>query len=443
VRSQTSLAATLLLTAALQGCASCDTPPEGALTACEMSAVVPGSVKTDILFVIDDSGSMGEEQANLQANLSTFINDLANSAVQNDFQIGVTTTEIDGWDGSAISGAVAGRLVDGPGTGAAAFTGPYRILSSALPDATLIAEFQNNVAVGTTGSGKEQPIRAARLALEQSGPGGANEGFLRPGAKLAIVILTDEDDCSDSADPRVTTNTGCHTPALKSSDMDSLDGFVAFVRGEVLGERREPIIAVIAGVDPDTLLPTCGYNNNPNDVCCGSPTNDACAADTWAVSNGTYCGGGGTTSASYADPPYTGGVCPAGSNCCSTCFTAYDRADRLTGLAATMPFGSALVASVCDASYSQTLRQIAGLIASQTVPLEGAPADWRMLAVTVNRADGSRVACRLSVDGAADAASADAVYSPPAFGNPASINFANACSLDVGDRIEIDVICAG
>ena len=48
------------------GCASCDSRPPGALTACEAVGVAPA--KTDILFVVDDSGSMAQEQANLATN---------------------------------------------------------------------------------------------------------------------------------------------------------------------------------------------------------------------------------------------------------------------------------------------------------------------------------------------------------------------------------------
>ena len=49
--------------AVLAGCVACDAAPTDALTRCETTQVLPSSVATDILFVIDDSGSMSEEQA--------------------------------------------------------------------------------------------------------------------------------------------------------------------------------------------------------------------------------------------------------------------------------------------------------------------------------------------------------------------------------------------
>src|SRR5438270_702435 len=51
----------LAVLAGLPACSSCDTVPAGALVSCQTTEVLPASVSTDILFVIDDSGSMSEE----------------------------------------------------------------------------------------------------------------------------------------------------------------------------------------------------------------------------------------------------------------------------------------------------------------------------------------------------------------------------------------------
>jgi hypothetical protein len=56
-------------------------------------------------------------------------------------------------------------------------------------------------AVGVSGCGEEHQLQATRVALiPQTGINDANNGFLRPNAKLAIVLITDEDDCSASND---------------------------------------------------------------------------------------------------------------------------------------------------------------------------------------------------------------------------------------------------
>src|SRR4051812_14455267 len=103
----------LVALAALPACTSCDTVPEGALVNCQATTILPASVKTDILFVIDDSGSMSEEQKNLADNLDAFIDALIASPVQDDFRIGVTNTSIDEFP-DTTTGAVRKSYAAGP-----------------------------------------------------------------------------------------------------------------------------------------------------------------------------------------------------------------------------------------------------------------------------------------------------------------------------------------
>jgi hypothetical protein len=58
---------------------------------------------------------------------------------------------------------------------------------------TLAAAFSQMAGLGGTGCGFEQPLHAMKVALNNNP---ANVGFLRPNALLAVVIVTDEDDCS-------------------------------------------------------------------------------------------------------------------------------------------------------------------------------------------------------------------------------------------------------
>jgi hypothetical protein len=56
-------------------------------------------------------------------------------------------------------------------------------------------------AVGVAGCGQEHQLQATRVALiPQASVNEANNGFLRPNAFLAIVLITDEDDCSANND---------------------------------------------------------------------------------------------------------------------------------------------------------------------------------------------------------------------------------------------------
>ena len=70
------LAVVAALAAALS--AGCDHVPQNAVESCQAEVhVLPA--QTDILLVIDDSGSMAEEQENLRQNLGVFVSALADS----------------------------------------------------------------------------------------------------------------------------------------------------------------------------------------------------------------------------------------------------------------------------------------------------------------------------------------------------------------------------
>jgi len=412
---------TLLLGAtlvALQGCSACDSVPPTSLEACQASQVLPDKVQTDILFVIDDSGSMSQEQANLAASLDTFITALAASPVQNEFRIAVTNTSIEGFttvanpvpaqaytagpaagvpypDGAAVAITQLGGVgVSGdfiydtalyPQTGG---WGGNRVLDAGM--ASLQQDFVANVLVGTRGSGREQPFRAARLALT-SRLADANGGFLRPGARLAVFFLTDEDDCSGDPNTAVTSDTQCHDPAAKNDPalMDSVTDFAGFLLGPIDGELREVMVGAIAGFDPATLAPSCGTCAN------------------------------------------------------SACATALEQADRFDQLLTALGDARMQVGSICVPDFSPALLRFAEQLTPSTMPLQGTPADWRMLAVKLTKAAGGVVPCAVALDGTPQAPAADAIYSPPAFGRPAQLTFQNACKLGLGDRIDVSIVCAG
>lgn len=369
------------------------------MTSCQQTLVVPGAAKTDILFVVDDSGSMAGAQANLQANFQAFVDRLAASPVKNDFQIGVTTTSVDTQVGTSypdtfVNGANSAPCTNPPYPSSAVYpkgdlvsvtadtsgnriqstTEPPRILSASSP--TLVADFTANVNVGVCGSGKEQGLEAARLALQAAQPGGANEGFLRPGARLAVVIVSDDDDCSDP----MHQGTSREPTACTSYDVQN---YVDFLTSAIAGEVRPLVIGAIIAVDPATLQPSACTEPSGNDAEHGAVRYRA-----------------------FADA-----------------------------------FGAdALVDSVCNASFHDTLVRIAGLIdPGQVMPLRGVPADWRFLVVSVVKADGSRVPCVVG-DGTNPAE--DVTYLAPTGSEPARLQFGGACTLQLGDDVDVKVLCA-
>jgi hypothetical protein len=139
----------------------------------------------DVLWVVDDSGSMSDVQDNLARNFSEFIR-FATQELNVDFQIGVTTT-----------------LADGDMAGVYNACEAPKFLTRDTPQ--LEAKFECNVRVsrrrnpGRDGSdSREAGLEAARkfLARDRLLPGGLNEGFLREQAKLYIIAVSDEEDQS-------------------------------------------------------------------------------------------------------------------------------------------------------------------------------------------------------------------------------------------------------
>jgi hypothetical protein len=124
----------------------------------------------DVLFVIDDSCSMEDDQRQLGANLNSFFS--AFKSAQVDFHVGVITTDM-------VAPDRAGRLV-----------APF--VTDQTPD--LANAFESSVLVGTAGSGDERGLQALRAALRPPLITTTNAGFVREQADFAVVILGDEDD---------------------------------------------------------------------------------------------------------------------------------------------------------------------------------------------------------------------------------------------------------
>lgn len=146
-----------------------------------------GNAEVDVLWVVDDSISMSEEQALLGDGFHRFVEALGGSEVEMDLHVGVVSTDMD------VDNADHGRLVGSPAW-----------LTAEEPD--FDAQFRQRVAVGTAGSDMEQGLQAAWYALGGHGVSAEiaayNEGFVRTSANLAIVFVSDENDCShDGAFP--------------------------------------------------------------------------------------------------------------------------------------------------------------------------------------------------------------------------------------------------
>ncbi len=208
---------------ACNGCFGCQSPvdrPGSTLSkACDEKQPVIAPQELDILFVIDNSGSMKEEQEGVARELTAFVNKLrVAGGVKQEIRVGAITTTVyenffDNGVGiyRACSGGYfctqSGKLQPvpdvSPDGGVIPGSGSQRVIDAA--DDALSEKFARLVQQGTSGSGQETPFEALRLALvDLMGTPlaqGGNGGFLRDGARLLIVVLTDEDDCSEKGRP--------------------------------------------------------------------------------------------------------------------------------------------------------------------------------------------------------------------------------------------------
>ncbi len=167
-----------------------------------------GNRDVDILFVIDNSGSMEVEQKALVDEFDSFITQLeALEGGLPNVHIGVITTDIGlGGSNPACSDNGHNGILQN-GTQSAGCSGPQGdryIQNIANEDGTRTTNYPENqtlketfsciARVGVHGCGFEQPLESMRRALDGSRQ--QNLGFLREDALLAIIFVTDEDDCS-------------------------------------------------------------------------------------------------------------------------------------------------------------------------------------------------------------------------------------------------------
>jgi hypothetical protein len=138
------------------------------------SQVASKSGALDILIVMDNSGSMSAEQA----NIATKLQDLLLNVSRADWRIAVVTTDpMDGCQRALI------KKGDADATGA----------------------FSRAVRPGTSGGSNEQGILMSVVGLRGSFPAGVSGGacsatapWLRADSAVAVLIVSDEDNCSSN-----------------------------------------------------------------------------------------------------------------------------------------------------------------------------------------------------------------------------------------------------
>ena len=240
----------------------------------------------DILFVIDNSGSMYiQQQALIESAGDALFGQLAaEMGGMPDVHVAVVSSDLGAgtWDIAwcveggdqgqfqvsaecpiAIDGTFLRDVDDGAGGRDQNF------------DGSLAQAFGCAASIGTEGCGYEQHLASMERALDGTNPG--NAGFLRDDAMLLVVILADEDDCStfdtdlfdtsqntidselgfvssfrcfefgvvcDGDDPRAEgEKTNC-VPRDDSAYMNTVSEYVTFLHGL----KADPSMVMVAGI---------------------------------------------------------------------------------------------------------------------------------------------------------------------------------------------------
>jgi len=126
----------------------------------------------DVLWLVDNSCSMGEELNQVRTNFQSFITEFV--GLDLDYNLAVITTDM---DNPTHSGKIQGEIISP---------------AHADPEGAFLAAIDQ----GSGGSGSEKGFEAIETALTEPLVSTDNAGFLRSNAALSVIALTDENDSS-------------------------------------------------------------------------------------------------------------------------------------------------------------------------------------------------------------------------------------------------------
>lgn len=287
-----------VLVGTVAGCAADDSggpADDGDASVCfeySFDLPVPQNRSVDVLLVVDPSSSMAGEASRLEDNLERFAQVLENiEGGLPDLHFGVVSADV---------AAGGGRLESTPRVAGCEPPTDAYLIDIGHDDGERSSNYTGTLAetlacmaiLPATGSNIEQPLEAARRALDGSNP--ANAGFLRDEAYLMLVFIGDEDDCSGGAvldlgegearsawqcfadgvacDQPVGTagvKTGC-APRESPATLTPIDDYISFFRSL----KPHPTMVIVSAVTSDEIAPSVSVDPD------GPVLDPSCTLDT-------------------------------------------------------------------------------------------------------------------------------------------------------------------
>ena len=223
--------------------------------------------KLDLIFLVDNSRSMAQEQASLARNFPLFMQELE-SRGKVDLHLAVISSDVG-------AGGINDDNCRETGHSGIFRTGNNCGLSDGATFLTIDKEGNKNftgdladvfgcvATLGTGGCGYEHQLQSLRTALYRP----EQRNFLRPDAHLGIVLITDEDDCSGEPDATLYTgdrpgeapNLRCATAGHVCGGMDvpaaaftaPLASCKPFEHPGDAASKKQRLINVVRGGGPD------------------------------------------------------------------------------------------------------------------------------------------------------------------------------------------------
>ena len=266
--------------------------------------------KVDLLFMIDNSNSMRDEQASLAREFQRLINVLTTGdhdgdgqqdfSAARDLHLGVISSDL-GVPGVPGVHELAGSGCEGLGDNGilhrtanleaacstTSFDPPFLTYLTVNGDspAQLATDFSCIAALGVDGCGFEQQLESMLKAVwpgsdsqvrfvadpatgfgttGQAGPGFPNGDFGRPDSVLGLVMVTDEEDCSSnrmdhfipSASP-AGLNTRCFFEGQRAepNNLYDVERYIQTFKALRPGQEHLVIFSAIVGVPPELVTP--------------------------------------------------------------------------------------------------------------------------------------------------------------------------------------------